>query len=226
MLNPTRNNDLSDIQTRQQVIRRQIHKDDFCRLGEHLIWYGFANANSYDAGYNVGETFQMLHVERGVDIYARRQQLLDVAPAFGVTASGGVGVSQFIDQDELAARRQRGVHVEVLNDAPLVIDRPKRKLGKPIEKTLCLFPVVRLDNADRNTDTFLKLLPRRQKHRVGLPDPGASAKENLETTAPLLLELLRYDFEQFIGVRSPVLHRIASLCCRSAVLCGHSPDSV
>ena len=53
--------DLSDIQTRQQVIRRQIHEDDFCRLVEHPIWYGFANANSYDAGYDIGET---LHAAR------------------------------------------------------------------------------------------------------------------------------------------------------------------
>jgi hypothetical protein len=113
-----------------------------------------------------------------------------------------------------------------LNDAPLMIDRPKQKLGKPTEKTLCLLPAMRLYNADRNTDSFLKLLPRRQKHRVSLPDPSASAKEDLETTAPLLLELPRYDFEQFIGVGSPVLHGIASLCWRSAVLCEHTLVSV
>ena len=78
-----------------------------------------------------------LHVERGIDIYAGRQQLLDVALAFGVTAFGGVGVGQFIDQDELAARGQRRVQIEILNDAPLRIDRAKRKLRKPTRRRLC-----------------------------------------------------------------------------------------
>jgi hypothetical protein len=99
-------------------------------------------------------------------------------------------MSQFIDEDEVAAGAQRPVHIEFLDDVPLINDRPKWQLREPIEKAFGLFLTVGLDNADRDFDVLLKLLADRQKHRVRFPDPGAGTKENLETAAPLLLQLL------------------------------------
>ena len=64
----------------------------------------------------------MLDVERRPDVDARLEQLLDILPAFGVTAVWRVGVREFIDHDEPWLARERGVEIEFLNHAPLMGD--------------------------------------------------------------------------------------------------------
>ena len=62
-----------------------------------------------DARDDVGEALEMLHVDRGPDVDARVEQLLDVLPAFGMPALGRVGVGEFVDDDELGPALQRAV---------------------------------------------------------------------------------------------------------------------
>ena len=58
----------------------------------------------------------MLDVERGPDVDAGRQQLVDILPALGMAAAGNVGVGVFIDQQQFRPARQRGVEIELLHD--------------------------------------------------------------------------------------------------------------
>ena len=109
-----------------------------------------------------------------------------------------------------------------MNDASLERDRAKWKPRKSFKKAFIFLPVVRLDNPNRDVNAFLKLLSARLEHRISFPDPGAGAEKNLKTAATLLLQLLRHDFEQLIGV-GPFLfhgfHGTSPLDCRSAVKC-------
>src|ERR1700730_16861059 len=89
--------DLSGIQTRQQIIRREVDEHNFYCIVEHPVGHCFTDMSPDDAGCNVGDAFKMLYVERRVDVDARCQELLDVAPAFGMAASYRIGVGQFID---------------------------------------------------------------------------------------------------------------------------------
>ena len=87
---------------------------------EHVIGQGFGGADAGDAGNVVVEAFQVLDVERGPDGLAGLQQLGDILPALGVAAAGGVGVGEFVDQQQAGVGGQRGVEVELLEDLAAV----------------------------------------------------------------------------------------------------------
>ena len=89
--------DLSGIQTRQQIIRRQVDEHHFYCVVEYAVGHGFTDRSPYDAGCNIGDAFKVLYVERRVDVDARSQELFNVAPAFGMAASHWIAVSQFVD---------------------------------------------------------------------------------------------------------------------------------
>src|SRR5580704_2236817 len=84
--------DLSGIQTRQQIIGRQVDEHNFYCFVEHPVRHGFTDMGPYDAGCNIGDAFKMLYVERRVDIDARCQELPNVAPTFGMATFHRIGV--------------------------------------------------------------------------------------------------------------------------------------
>src|SRR5258706_1995389 len=89
--------DLSGIQTRQQIIRRQVDEHHFYCVVEYAVGHGFTDRSPYDAGCNIGDAFKVLYVERRVDADARSQGLFDVAPTFGMAASHRIRMRQFVD---------------------------------------------------------------------------------------------------------------------------------
>ena len=54
----------------------------------------------------------MLDVEGGEHVDAGIAQFLDILPAFGMAAAGGVGVGQLVDQRHLRPASQRRIEVE------------------------------------------------------------------------------------------------------------------
>ena len=54
----------------------------------------------------------MLDIERGPDVDAGRDQLLHILPALGMAAFGGVGVGEFVDDDQRRLALERRVDVE------------------------------------------------------------------------------------------------------------------
>lgn len=77
------------------------------------IRHRLAHPDPGDLGDDVIQAFDMLDVERRVDVDAARQNLLDVEIALRMAAALGIGVGEFIDQHQRRSPRQDGVEVHL-----------------------------------------------------------------------------------------------------------------
>ena len=75
---------------------------------------------------------------------------------------------------------QRGVDVELAQDAVDVDGGLARQYLEALEQGLRLLAPVRLDHADDDVHALLQLGARRLQHLVGLADAGRRADEDLE----------------------------------------------
>ncbi len=57
-----------------------------------------------DLGDDIVQAFDMLDIDRGIDIDPGRQQFLDIEIAFGVAAAFGIGMGKLIDQGQRGRR--------------------------------------------------------------------------------------------------------------------------
>ena len=69
--------------------------------------------------HDVVQAFDVLNIERGVDVDAVAQQLLDVHVALGMPASRDIGVGEFIDQSKLRSAPEQSVEIHFLELTPL-----------------------------------------------------------------------------------------------------------
>ena len=129
----------------------------------------------------------MLDVERGPDVDAGSQQLVDVLPALGMAAAGHIGVGVFVDQQQARPARERRVEVELLHDLIAVDDRLARQDVEAFDQLLGLAPAVRLDQAGHNVAPTRFLGAGGGEHGVGLADAGRGAEKNLQMPTPFLL---------------------------------------
>ena len=83
----------------------------------HGVGHGLALLDAGDLLDHVVERLEVLDVDRGDDVDAGGEQLLDVRPALGVAGAGDVGVGQLVDQRDLGRPGQHGVEVHLL-EAP------------------------------------------------------------------------------------------------------------
>jgi hypothetical protein len=97
---------------------------DLVGAGEGEVGDGLALAHPGDLPDHVHQALEVLDVQRGPDVDAGGQQLVDVLPAFRVARAGGVGVGVFVDQQQLGPPRQRLVEVEFEHLAAAVFQRP------------------------------------------------------------------------------------------------------
>ena len=172
--------DLSFFEALDQIVRREIDQLDRVGAIEHRIRHGLAHADMRDLGDDVVQAFDVLDVDRRVDVDAAAQQLLDVEIALGVAAAGRVGVGEFVDQHDLRPAGDDGVEVHFLKPLALVFDSPARDDFEAFQQRLGLLAAVRLDDAD--DDVVAVLLPGAGllQHLVGLADARRRADEDSE----------------------------------------------
>jgi len=70
-------------------------------LFEDLVRHRFADRNHGDLRDDVVQALDVLDVERRVDVDPRRQEIVDILPAFGVRGPLGVGVGELVDEENL-----------------------------------------------------------------------------------------------------------------------------
>ena len=94
-------------------------------------------------------------------------------------AAGGVGVGEFVDQNQLRAPLEDRIEIHLGKDVTLVFDLLPRDDLEAFKQCLGLAPAVRLDDADDNIDAFSPLGLSRQQHLIGLADARRGAEKNL-----------------------------------------------
>ncbi len=180
----------------QELVGRQIDDHDLVGVLEHRVRNGFAHAHAGDLQDDVVEAFEMLHVERGPDLDAGRDQLLDVLPALRMARARHVRMREFVDQQHLRARGQRAVDVEFRHHPVAMHQEPRRKALDPVEHGLGLAPSVGFDHADEDAAAGGCRLAGGGQHRVGLADAGRGAEKDLEPGAAFAVR----DREQGVGI--------------------------
>ncbi|MNG93951.1 hypothetical protein D3C79_529430 [compost metagenome] len=98
-------------QALQQLARRQVDQHQLEGFLQDPVGQGLAHMHTGDVADLVVEAFQVLDVDRGIDVDACSQQFLDILPALGVAAAGHIAVGQFIDEGQTRRSREQAVKV-------------------------------------------------------------------------------------------------------------------
>ena len=149
--------DLALLQARDQIVGRQIDQLDRIGAVEHRIRHRLAHPHMGDLGDDVVEAFDVLDIDRGIDVDAARQQFLDVEIALGMAAAGDVGVGEFVDQRDLRAARDQRVKVHLFQNLVLVGGALARDDFEAFEQRLGLHPAMGFDRADHDIEPGLSL---------------------------------------------------------------------
>jgi hypothetical protein len=179
--------DLAFPEPLNQVSRGKV--DQFDRLGpvEYLVGHGLADADTRDLGDDVVQAFDVLDIDRRVDVNAAVQNLFDVEVALRMTAAGRIGVREFIDKRDLRPARDDRIEVHFLERSSFVIDVAARNDLKAFEQRLGFLPTVGLDDTHDDVITVLLPRPRGLQHRVGLADTGGRTDEDAKPAGAALL---------------------------------------
>ena len=144
--------DLALLQPLDQVVGREVDQLDGVGEVEHLVRHGLAHPHMRDLRDHVVEAFDVLDVDRRIDVDAVGQQLLDVEVTLGMAAAGRIGVSEFVDQGNLRTPRDQRIEVHLLEDLVLVFQLLARNDFKAVQQRLGLCPAMGLDHADHDID--------------------------------------------------------------------------
>ena len=177
------NIDLSLAEALEEFVRRDVDENDIGGLGQHAVGHGLAHAHAGDARDHIGETLEMLDVERGPDVDAGLEQFLDILPPLRVAAVRRVGVGEFVDDDQLGLARQRRVYVEFLDDLAAIIDFSTRKNLQVLGERLRLLASMGFDETDEDIDAIGAARAGALQHRIGLADAGRRAEKNAQPAA-------------------------------------------
>ena len=179
--------DLSFLQPLEQIVGRQVDELDIVSIFENGIGDRLTDPDVRDLRDDVVEAFDVLDIERGIDVDAGAQQLLHIEIALGMAAAGRVGMGQLIDKRDLRLTGEQRVEVHFLKDAAPVFDFPAWKDLQALEEGLRLHAAVGLDNPDDHIDAVLPLGARRLQHLEGFAHPRRRAEEDLEPAASAFL---------------------------------------
>ncbi len=203
------NVDLALLQPLDQVIGREVDQLDRMRAVEYGIRHGLAHPHMRDLRDHVVEAFDVLDIDRGVDVDAAGKQLLDVEVAFWMTAAGRVGMRKLVDQCNLRAARDQRVEVHFLKHLIAVLEPLARQHLKALEQRFGLGPPMRFDNPHNDIHAGLELRMRALQHLVGLADAGGGADKNLQPSGLIALAARR--LQQRVR-RGPNISVLAQIC--------------
>ena len=201
------NVDLPFLEPLDQIVGRQIDQLDRVGAVEHCVRDRLAHPHMRDLRDHVVEAFDVLDVDRGVDVDAAAQQLLDIEIAFRMAAAFDVGMRELVDQNDLRPAGDDGVEIHLLEPLSLVLDAPARNDLQAFEQRLGLLAAVGLDDTDDDVIAVLLAGAGLLQHLVGLADAGRGADEDSELADAPVLAARR--FEQ--GFRRGPMFGIAPL---------------
>jgi hypothetical protein len=96
-----------------------------------------------------------------------------------MAGTGGVGVRQFVDDEDPGTAYQGGVDVELAQRKAAIVQNPGRKALQPFGEAFGVGTAVRFDPADHDVGPLAFAGLGRFEHGVGLPHPRRRAEINL-----------------------------------------------
>ena len=190
----------------QQIVGREVDQLDFIGAVEERVGHGFADHHARDLGHHVVEAFQVLDVERRVNVEPRVEQPIDILPALGVRGAGSIGVGRFIDDNQLRLGCQRRLQIEFQQLGAAIIDFAACQHVQAEHKRLGFRASMGLDVAHQHVDPFLGHFAGRLEHRIRLADTGAAPKKIFSLPRVALALIGLHSRQQLIGIGTLVGH--------------------
>jgi hypothetical protein len=173
------------MQALDQIVRRQV--DDLDVVGEvdDGVGHRLAHPDAGDLRDDVVEAFDMLDVQRRVDVDTAIEQFLDVEIALRMAAALGVGMGEFVDQNECRPfAGEDGVEIHLVEQAAFVFDGVRGMISKPsTSASVSLRPWV--STTPITTSTPSAFGAAGDEHFIGLADARRGAEKYLQTAARL-----------------------------------------
>ena len=188
---PVGNVDFSLLEPLDQIVGRQINQFDRIGAIEHGVGHRLAHADVRDLRDDVIETLDVLNVDRGVDVDAAGHQLFDVEIALRVAAAFGIGVREFVDQNDLRPAGNDGVEIHLLKRLAFVFEAPAWNDFEAFQQRLGLLAAVGFDDTD---DDIVPVLPAGMgllQHFVCFANAGSSADKDSELADAAVLPACR-----------------------------------
>ena len=172
------NVDFPFFQPLNQIVGGEVDQLDGVGTIEHGIRHRFTHAHVGDLRHDVVEAFNVLNIDRGIDVDAAVHQLFDVEVAFRVAAPLHIGMGELVHQHDLRPPGDNAVEIHFLERLALVVDAPAGNDLEPRHQCFSLAPAMRLHRADNDVVAVLFARMRLLKHFVGLADAGGGADED------------------------------------------------
>ncbi len=175
--------DLSFPQPVEQFRGLDVHQLDLVRQVEDIIRDPLPDQDPRNGCHLVLQAFQMLDIQRCIDIDPMHQQLLDVPVPLPVARSGCIGVGQFIHQGDLRGTGDHRIGIHLPELQPIVVLHPA---GHGFQ-TLCLPARIRpVMGFQISNDHIRAFLPRgfsRLQHGTGLAGSGRIPEKDFQPAA-------------------------------------------
>jgi hypothetical protein len=199
--------DLALAEPLNQLVRRKV--DELHLVGglEHGVRDGLSNRDAGDASHHVIQAFEVLDIDRRIDVDTRVSELHDVLPASLVARAGRVRVSELVDENEGRTPGEGGVEIELTEHGATVLDDSWRQPLEPFEKRLGLRPPVGLDIPHDDIETRRTAAASGLEHGVCLPHARGGAEEDLQLPAAAASLLRLHSGEEGIRIRPMLAHR-------------------
>ena len=136
-----------------------------------------------DLFHKVVQRFEVLNIERGYDLNARIEKLLDVLPPLDVPLPGNVGMGEFIHQHDLRSTGKDAVNVHFLKRCASVFHGVPRNDFQVTKLGNRAGTLVRLDEPDDHIRTANATSETFVEHGKGLSYPGCRPKVNTKHAA-------------------------------------------
>jgi hypothetical protein len=169
-----------------QLLGRRVNQLNLIRFAQRPIRHSLSNGYAGDLFDGVGDAFEVLDVYCRYDIDAGIEEFHNVLPPLVIAAgTGGICVSQFIDERNLGVPSENGVEVHLGKDRSPVLDDLHWNHLEVSDQLLGERSPVTLHESDDDVSTPLLAPVTLAEHRVGLPNPGSGAEVDSEVTSRL-----------------------------------------
>ena len=196
--------DLAAFQPFHQFGRLDIHDLHLIGPVKDRIRNPLPDGDAGDGGHRIVQTFNMLHIDGGIDIDAGLQQLVHILIALFMPGAGGVAVGQFVHQNEPGLSLQRPVQIKFPKENIPVGYIFHRNLLQIVYQLHRLRAGVRLDIAHHHINALTLCGMGGFQHGIGLADAGGVAEKDFELS---FFGIFRLDLpEKLLGILSSCFH--------------------
>jgi hypothetical protein len=186
--------------TLEQFFRREAN--DLYGIGafEDGIGNGLADHHPGDPGDGISAAFEVLNIERRVDIDAGVQEFGYILMPPHVPAARGVGMGEFIHEHQTGPASEDLINIRLLQGPLAVFQNPSGQDLESVEKGAGLLPPVSLNISHQDGDPLCLGLMCRHQHIIGLPHPGTHPEKDLQPAVPASLLITPQRVKQMVRI--------------------------